>query len=234
MIYINKEKFWVTGDPLNESYIIGSSIEDYENGAFLLLNDEQAAFHAAHPDASQLEVWNMELTPEPEQPVVPDPEPDELAIARQAKLAEIEAQDKFSEKFYVSVVRYLRDENGEIQVNDKGDNLTYELVNYTLWMDRSLRTTMLNTTLPAFQERGDKTRKFWTVDEPAQEVEIPIQWAIDRIPRLEIYATETYDLFKANNSAVNAATSLEQLAQIDVKANYPHILTFELNLDLGV
>ena len=234
MIYINKEKFWVTGDPLNESYIIGSSIEDYENGAFLLLNDEQAAFHAAHPDASQLEVWNMELTPEPEQPVVPDPEPDELAIARQAKLAEIEAQDKFSEKFYVSVVRYLRDENGEIQVNDKGDKLTYELVNYTLWMDRSLRTTMLNTTLPAFQERGDKTRKFWTVDEPAQEVEIPIQWAIDRIPRLEIYATETYDLFKANNSAVNAATSLEQLAQIDVKANYPHILTFELNLDLGV
>lgn len=234
MIYINKEKFWVTGDPLNESYIIGSSIEDYENGAFLLLSNEQAAFHAAHPDASQMEVWNMELTPEPEQPVVPDPESDELAIARQVKLAEIEAQDKFSEKFYVSVVRYLRDENGEIQVNDKGDKLTYELVNYTLWMDRSLRTTMLNTTLPAFQERGDKTRKFWTVDEPAQEVEIPIQWAIDRIPRLEIYATETYDLFKANNSAANAATSLEQLTQIDVKANYPHFLTFELNLDLGV
>ena len=234
MIYINKEKFWVTGDPLNESYIIGSSIEDYENGAFLLLSDEQAAFHAAHPNASQMEVWNMELTPEPEQPVVPDPEPDELVIARQAKLAEIEAQDKFSEKFFVSVVRYLRDENGEIQVNDKGDKLTYELVNYTLWMDRSLRTTMLNTTLPAFLERGDKTRKFWTVDEPSEEVEIPIQWAIDRILRLEIYATETYDLFKANNSAAYAATSLEQLAQIDVKANYPHFLTFKLNLDLGV
>ena len=232
MIYINKEKFWVTGDPLNESYIIGSSIEDYENGAFLLLSDEQATFHAEHPDASQLEVWNMELTPTP-QPE-PLPEADALEIARQAKLAEIEAQDKFSEKFFVSVVRYLRDENGEIQVNDKGDKLTYELVNYTLWMDRSLRTTMLNTTLPAFLERGDKTRKFWTVDEPSEEVEIPIQWAIDRILRLEIYATETYDLFKANNSAAYAATSLEQLAQIDVKANYPHFLTFELNLDLGV
>lgn len=232
MIYINKEKFWVTGDPLNESYIIGSSIEDYENGAFLLLSDEQATFHAEHPDASQLEVWNMELTPTP-QPE-PLPEADALEIARQAKLAEIEAQDKFSEKFFVSVVRYLRDENGEIQVNDKGDKLTYELVNYTLWMDRSLRTTMLNTTLPAFLERGDKTRKFWTVDEPSEEVEIPIQWAIDRILRLEIYATETYDLFKANNSAAYAATSLEQLAQIDVKANYPHFLTFKLNLDLGV
>lgn len=232
MIYINKEKFWVTGDPLNESYKVGSSIEDYENGAFLLLSDEQVAFHAAHPDASQLEVWNMELTPTP-QPE-PLPEADALEIARQAKLAEIEAQDKFSEKFFVSVVRYLRDENGEIQVNDKGDKLTYELVNYTLWMDRSLRTTMLNTTLPAFLERGDKTRKFWTVDEPSEEVEIPIQWAIDRILRLEIYATETYDLFKANNSAAYAATSLEQLAQIDVKANYPHFLTFKLNLDLGV
>ena len=235
MIYIHKNTgFWELTDILPSSYKVGTTLEEYEEGAYLALSDEQAAFHAEHPDASQMEVWNMELTPEPEQPVVPDPEPDELAIARQAKLAEIEAQDKFSEKFFVSVVRYLRDENGEIQVNDKGDKLTYELVNYTLWMDRSLRTTMLNTTLPAFQERGDKTRKLWTVDEPAQEVEIPIQWAIDRIPRLEIYATETYDLFKANNSAAYAATSLEQLAQIDVKANYPHFLTFKLNLDLGV
>ena len=235
MIYIHKNTgFWELTDILPASYRVGTTIEEYEQGAYLPLSDEQAAFHTEHPNASQMEVWNMELTPEPEQPVVPDPEPDELAIARQAKLQEIEAQDKFSEKFFVSVVRYLRDENGEIQVNDKGDKLTYELVNYTLWMDRSLRTTMLNTTLPAFQERGDKTRKFWTVDEPSEEVEIPIQWAIDRILRLEIYATETYDLFKANNSAANAATSLEQLAQIDVKANYPHFLTFELNLDLGV
>lgn len=233
MIYIQKKLgFLEQEEALNESYNLGTTIAEYENGYFLLLNDEQVAFHEAHPEASPLEVWNMELTPVPEP--TPTPEPAELEIARLDKLRQIEAQDKFSEKFFVSVIRYQRDENGNILTDATGEKLTEEVVNYTLWMDRSLRTTMLNTTLPAFQERGDTTRKFWTIDEPSQEVEIPIQWAIDRIPRLEIYATETYDLYAANKSAAQIATSLEELAQIDAKANYPHFLMFELNLDLGV
>lgn len=232
MIYIQKTiGFWEI-DSLPDSYDVGTNIEQYEEGAYLALGDEQAAFHAAHPDASQLECWNMELVPEPEQPVVP--ELDALEMARRSKLAEIEAQDKFSEKFFVSVIRYQRDENGDVLMDDTREKLTEEVANYTLWMDRSLRTTMLNTTLPAFKERGDTTRKFWTIDEPSQEVEVPIGWAIDRIPRLEIYATDTYDLMQKNKNATMAATTVEEIAQIDVKANYPHFLTFELNLDLGV
>lgn len=34
---------------------------DYTNGAYVLLNDEQTAFHVAHPEASQMEVYNMQL-----------------------------------------------------------------------------------------------------------------------------------------------------------------------------
>ena len=232
MIYIGKQKFWITKVPFNDSYNVGTTLEDYDNGTFLLLNDDQIAFHEANPDASPLQVWNMEIpsTPEPE----PVPEPDALEIARQAKLQEIADQDKFSEKFFVSVIRYQRDENGNILMNDAGDQLTEEVANYTLWMDRSLRTTMLKTTLPAFQGRGDTTRKFWTIDEPSQEVEVPIGWAIDRIPRLEIYATDTYDLMQINKNATYAATTVEEIEAIDVKADYPHFLTFELNLDLGV
>lgn len=228
MIYINKTiPFWETEKGLPLSYKIGVTIEDYENGAFLPLSDEQAAFHAAHPDATPLECWHMELTPAPD----PAPEPDPLETARQAKLFEIADQDKFSEKFFVMVTRYMRDDNGNILTDDAGNKQTEEVTNYTLWMDRSLRTTMLNTTLPAFKKRGDATRKFWTLDEPSQEVEIPIQWAIDRIPRLEIYATETYDLMQTNRNATLAATTVDEIAQIDVKANYPYFLTFELNLD---
>lgn len=233
MIYIQKQLgFYFSEVQLGDTYNVGTTLEDYDNGAFLLLSDEQVAFHWEFPDATPLEVWNMEIpsSPEPE----PVPEPDALVIARQAKLAEIEAQDKFSEKFFVSVIRYQRDENGNILMNDAGDQLTEEVANYTLWMDRSLRTTMLNTTLPAFQGRGDTTRKFWTIDEPSQEVEVPIGWAIDRIPRLEIYATDTYDLMQINKNATLAATTVEEIEAIDVKANYPHFLTFELNLDLGV
>lgn len=217
MIYINKEKFWVTGDPLNESYIIGSSIEDYENGAFLLLSDEQAAFHAEHPDASQLEVWNMELTPEPEQPVVPDQEPDELAIARQAKLQEIAEQDEFSNKFFISVTQ------GGIEV-----------ANQELWIDKDLRNSLYSITLPALQSDGETKTQLWTTGTPPQSIDVPISWAMKYLPYLEIYAKRTYDRRASNEAAAYAATSLEQLAQINVKANYPHILTFELNLDLGV
>ena len=217
MIYINKEKFWVTGDPLNESYIIGSSIEDYENGAFLLLSDEQATFHAEHPDASQLEVWNMELTPEPEQPVVPDPEPDELVIARQAKLQEIVEQDDFSNKFFVSVTQ------GGIEV-----------ANQELWIDKDLRNSLYSITLPALQSDGETTTKLWTTGTPPQSIDVPISWALTYLPYLEIYAKRTYDLRASNEAAAYAATTVEEIAQIDVKANYPHFLTFELNLDLGV
>lgn len=233
MLYIQKQLgFYFSEVLLGDTYNVGTTLEDYDNGAFLLLNDDQVAFHEANPDATPLQVWNMEIpsSPEPE----PVPEPNALAVARQAKLAEIEAQDRFSEKFFVSVIRYQRDENGNILMNDAGDQLTEEVANYTLWMDRSLRTTMLNTTLPAFQGRGDTTRKFWTIDEPSQEVEVPIGWAIDRIPRLEIYATDTYDLMQINKNATLAATTVEEIEAIDVKADYPHFLTFELNLDLGV
>lgn len=233
MIYIGKQLgFYFSEVLLGDTYKTGTTLEDYDNGAFLLLNNEQIAFYEVHPNASTIEVWNMEIpsTPEPE----PVPEPDALEVARQAKLAEIEAQDKFSEKFFVSVIRYQRDENGDVLMDDTGEKLTEEVANYTLWMDRSLRTTMLNTTLPAFKERGDTTRKFWTIDEPSQEVEVPIGWAIDRIPRLEIYATDTYDLMQINKNATLAATTVEEIQAIDAKADYPHFLTFELNLDLGV
>lgn len=37
---------------------------------------------------------------------------------------------------------------------------------------------------------------------------------------------------KANEAAAYAATTVEEIAQIDVKADYPLFLTFELNLDL--
>lgn len=239
MIYIghkNKAPFFLEIEKeLNTTdNIIVSSWEDFIDNdlSWLKLSAEQEQFYSNHSDATPEEVYKMRLIPEP----VPDPEPipepgDALEAARRAKLAEIEAQDKFSEKFFVSVIRYQRDDNGNILTDTDGEKRTEEVANYTLWMDRSLRTTMLNTTLPAFRDRGDKTRKFWTLDEPSQDVDIPIQWAIDRIPRLEIYATETYDVFASNTNAAHAATTLEQLAQIDVKANYPHFLTFELNLD---
>ena len=234
MIYIghnnNAPFFLEINEELNTTdNMVVYTWEDFinDNVAWLKLSAEQEQFYDNHPGATPEEVYNMQI-PEP----VPDPEPelgDSLEEARRAKLAEIEAQDKFSEKFFVSVIRYQRDDNENILTDIAGEKLTEEVANYTLWMDRGLRTSMLNTTLPAFQKRGDITRTFWTIDTPSQEVEVPIEWAIERIPRLEIYA---HDMFASNTNAALAAITVEEITQIDPKANYPLFLTFELNLDL--
>lgn len=58
--------YWELAYELPDSYRVGTTEEDYEGGAYICLSDEQMAFHTEHPEASQLEVLRMELTPEPE------------------------------------------------------------------------------------------------------------------------------------------------------------------------
>lgn len=206
--------FWNVEEVLPDSYKVGTALEDYENGAYLLLSGEQVDFHESHPDASPLQVWNMEIpsTPEPE----PVPEPDALEIARQAKLQEIADQDKFSEKFFVMITQ------GGI-----------EIANVELWANSALRTSLISSTLPAVASDGKTTTTLWSTTTPSQPLEVPIDWAKKNLLTLEIYAKRTYDLMQINKNATLAATTVEEIAQIDVKANYPHFLTFELNLDLG-
>lgn len=216
MIYIQKNQgFYFSEVLLGDTYKTGTTLEDYEQGAFLLLSSEQVAFHEAHPDASPIECWNMEIpsSPEPE----PVPEPDALAIARQEKLREIAEQDAFSNKFFISVT------NGGIEV-----------ANQELWIDKDLRNSLYSITLPALQSDGETKTKLWTTGTPPQSIEVPISWAMEKLPLLEIYAKRTYDRRASNEAAAYAATTVEEIQAIDVKADYPHFLTFELNLDLGV
>lgn len=216
MIYIQKnQSFYSSEVLLGDTYKTGTTLEDYEQGAFLLLSDEQAAFHDAHPDASPIECWNMEIpsSPDPE----PVPEPDALVIARQEKLAEIEAQDKFSEKFFVMITQ------GGVEV-----------ANVELWANSALRTSLLSSTLPAEVSDGKTTTTLWSTTTPSQPLEVPISWAKKNLLILEIYAKRTYDLMHINRNATLAATTIEEIQAIDVKADYPNFLTFELNLDLGV
>ena len=216
MIYIQKQiGFWNLGEVLPASYNTGTTLSDYDNGAFLLLSSEQVAFHEAHPDAGPIECWNMEIpsSPEPE----PVPKPDALAIARQEKLQEIADQDEFSNKFFVSVTQ------GGVEVAIQ-----------ELWIDKDLRNSLYSITLPALQSDGETKTKLWTTGTPPQSIEVPISWAMEKLPLLEIYAKRTYDRRASNEAAAYAATTVEEIQAIDVKADYPHFLTFELNLDLGV
>lgn len=223
MIYIGHQNnapfFLEIGEELNTTdNVVVYTWDDFINNnvAWLKLSAEQELFYSNHPDATPEEVYNMEIASKP----VPDPEPvpepdDALAVARQAKLAEIEEQDAFSNKFFVSVMQ------GGMEV-----------ANQELWIDKDLRNSLYSITLPALQSDGETTTKLWTTSTPPKSLEVPITWAMEKLPLLEIYAKRTYDCRASNEAAVYAATTVEEIAQIDVKANYPKFLTFELNLDL--
>lgn len=192
--------------------------DDFINNdvAWLELSTEQVLFYHSNPDATPKEVYDMQLPPEPVDPEpAPVPTPNTLEEARQAKLIEIRERDEFSNKFFVSVL------SGGV-----------EIANQELWIDKDLRNSLYSITLPALQLDGEITTKLWTISTPPQSIDVPITWAMEKLPLLEIYAKRTYDRRASNEAAVYAATTVEEISLIDVKADYPLFLTFELNLDL--
>lgn len=67
-VYIKKsiaKHFVDFAEPLSpEEYNnLGETWQDYLNNLWVLLSDEQVAFHEENPNASVKEVWDMELTP---------------------------------------------------------------------------------------------------------------------------------------------------------------------------
>nr|DAN18495.1 MAG TPA: hypothetical protein [Bacteriophage sp.] len=82
--YIHKQiGFWQIED-LPDSYLKGTTLEDYENGAYIALSGEQIAFREAHPEATQVEVFNMQIAV-----IVPT-----LEEAKQRKILDIRAYDR--------------------------------------------------------------------------------------------------------------------------------------------
>lgn len=91
MIYIHKNiGFWQRDKILPQSFKTGTTLEDYNNGAYLLLNTEQEKFYTEYSNATQIECWNMELAIEDEQQVDSDP----VETAKRQKLWLIDQYDK--------------------------------------------------------------------------------------------------------------------------------------------
>jgi hypothetical protein len=71
-------------DPIYWEGQIGDALDDFYNGKWVKLSNEQVAFHEEHPNASLREVWNTQLTPIPERTI---------EDAKREKIASIEAYD---------------------------------------------------------------------------------------------------------------------------------------------
>ena len=202
-------------EPLDPAcYNIGESYLDFLAGKWVLLSEEQAQFKKDHPEATIKEVLDMKIADkEPE--LLPDEiiEAEVFNRAKDRKLDEIRAQDAKSNKFFISVISEGK-----------------EVANSEFWMDKDLRNSLLNVTLPALQQNGDTTTKLWSNTIPPTSIEVPIDWALNCIPIVEVYAKKTYDLMQGNIAKVYAAKTVDEINNIDVKSDYPSYITFELNL----
>lgn len=212
MIYIHKiNGFWNLKQELPDSYKTGTTLEEYENGAYLLLDAEQTQFHIDNPKASQLECYNKVLNQKDD---LDNSATKDLNNARYNKLDEIYNKDAESNKFYVSVI--------------KGGA---EITKQELWIDKDLRNSLYSITLPSLKEQGETVTKLWTTTVPPQSIDVPIDWAMEKLPLLEVYAKKTYDLKTSNEAKVYAATTIDEVNAIDVTIGYPDILVFGLNIE---
>ena len=197
-------------DPLDTTcYNIGKSYEDYIAGKWVLLSEEQVLFKEEHPDATVEEVFNMKLVEKVDEDIAVN----ELARAKSDKLEAIYQQDSQSNKFFISVISEGK-----------------EVANSEFWMDKDLRNSLLNVTLPALQKNGDTTTRLWSNTIPPKSIDVPIEWALNCIPIVEVYAKKTYDLMQGNIAKVYEAQSVDEINRIDVESGYPPYITFELNL----
>ena len=187
---------------------------DFLAGKWVLLSEYQVQLKKDHPEATIKEVLDMKIAerePEPSQAEVIEAEV--FNRTKDMKLDEIRAQDAESNKFFISVISEGK-----------------EVANSEFWMDKDLRNSLLNVTLPALQKNGDTTTKLWSDTTPPTSIEVPIDWALNCIPVVEIYAKKTYDVMQGNIAKVYAAKTVDEINSIDVESGYPPYITFELNL----
>lgn len=208
MIYINKDTATLYVDFPQEldSEInrIGTTWQDYEAGAWILLTDEQVAFHLANPSACVEEVFNMKLISVPEPQPDPEPTPDELLEhARQAKIQAIYEQDRQTEQFTVDGV--------------------------PMWLDKSTRTSLIANTLPVEKSAGKTETTLWYTGQPPIAIPVPIAWLEEKLAELELYAKATYDTTQSHLAAVYALSSIEAIEAYDITIGYPKKLAFVLN-----
>lgn len=193
---------------------IGEGYLDFLAGKWVLLSEEQVLFKEEHPDATIREVLDMKIAEkEPEPSQSESIEAEVFNRAKDRKLDEIRAQDAKSNKFFISVISEGK-----------------EVANSEFWMDKDLRNSLLNVTLPTLKQNGDTTTKLWSNTIPPTSIDIPIDWALNCIPVVEIYAKKTYDMMQGNIAKVYAAKTVDDINSIDVESGYPPYITFELNL----
>lgn len=125
----------------------------------------------------------------------------ELKLAKQRKVMEIDEYDTSSavNGFYV---------NG-----------------MNVWIDRALRTTYLNNSIPAARAAGANKIGLWIND---ILIEINIDLAQKMLLAIEWYALQCFNVTANHKLQVNALTTIKAVNAFNIKKDYPEKLSFTI------
>lgn len=125
-----------------------------------------------------------------------------LAQAKEAKLAEITAYDTSSEV------------NG------------FNVAGMTLWFSPEKRVA-IEKGVRNCKAVGRESYEAW-LDALGTTVSVPCDTALDWLAQIEVYALDCMNVTNKHKAAVNALTTVDEVAAYDYKSGYPDKLTFSL------
>lgn len=200
MVYIHKENgFWHRETVLQPSFKTGTTLEEYENEAYLLLNAEQEQFYNDHPDASQVECWNMALTPKEEQPVIPVPDPVETARGQ---------------KIW-SIIEY-----------DRSEAVNSFIVNgVSAWLTPDVRANY-RSSIESAELLGESNITFIIAGIVATST---LQEARIMLAKIQRYADGCTIVTETHKANVNSLSTVQEIEAYDYTVGYPKKESFEIH-----
>ncbi len=130
-------------------------------------------------------------------------EGDDISVARQRKISEIEMYDKSKavEEFYLNGIG--------------------------MWYKADKRTTIRNLVESSVKE-GRDTVTLWTEEEPIVPITVSCDLALDLLAKLEVYAGDALAVTQRKKSEVQALQSVEEIESYDVASGYPEKLNLKI------
>ena len=140
--------------------------------------------------------------------------------------AMLEAYNKWKAKQEARTLEQARDSKlEEIEEYDQSDKVNgFSLNGMTVWLDKSTRVGLMNSTTIA-KNLGNDTTTLWL---GSVKIEVNCDTAISLLSALEMYALECFNVTAAHKKAVEALSTVEEITAYDITAGYPDQLSMTL------
>lgn len=177
---------------------IGSTYQDFRDDKWILLSNEQIAFHTEHPYATISQVISMTL---------PEPITHERTLedAKNEKIAQIDEYDQSDAVNSFDVMQ-----NNEIVTSS--------------WLTPAERANY-RSSIDAAELVGLETLSLYIGEIP---VTLPTATAKLMLAQIQLYADQCFIITKQHKAAVQAMESIETVDAYDQTVGYPQKLVFNL------